>query len=216
MQQRQLQDLVREKQRCSVSSTAGLRDVALRFITSDSDVLAVTDSAGQFQGIVTESAVVRALLAHPASSMTIESLVIAHVDSVRVSSTLNSVLHLFRSSCHTAIPVVDDTNHLCGLLLRRDVMSTLLDELQQESSGRSVAAPLNEQTGATTIPSAHLNRDLTAPSARIDQPEKQLPAANSAPDDSRQPRPHFFSGDEARRRLGSITDFRGGFNENPW
>ena len=126
-----------------VPETATLREVAERLIISDCDIMAVTDAAGKLSGIVCEASVVRALMANPAETATIQSIVARHSESVRLDAALGSVLPLFRSAANTAIPVIDDVGRVCGLLMRRDVIGNLLQrrvDVAESASTESNAA----------------------------------------------------------------------------
>lgn len=242
MPQRRVQDFVRGGHRRIVSSSASLRDVALQMMTSDCDLLAVSHADGRLAGVITESSVVRALLANPHATQTIESCVTAHVESVRRAAPLSTVLHLFRSSCHTAVPVVDEDERVCGLLLRRDVMAVMLNPTAALSNDIERQGPHSpgsltsdavarrdrvDQPAGPAGPDAALDgsvQDAIA-AARNQGDAPAPPAAHNGrpsvpgattPNDGRQQRPHFIRGDEARRRLGSASDFRGGTNELPW
>jgi CBS domain-containing protein len=252
MPQRRVQDFVRGGHHRIVSSSASLRDVALQMMTSDCDLLAVSHADGRLAGVITESSVVRALLANPHATQTIESCVTAYVDSVRRAAPLSTVLHLFRSSCHTAVPVVDEDERVCGLLLRRDVMAVMLNPAAalSDDGGRKVRPPADpggsapirhsaelpttealtrrdrvDQPSGPAEPVAELDRSAQNASAAGENGGSASPAADhgpphasedTTPNDGRQQRPHFIRGDEARRRLGSASDFRGGTNELPW
>ena len=127
MQQRLVQDLMRIRHGHVVPETATLRQVAERLIISDCDMMAVIDTDGRFSGVVCESSVVRALMTNPAANATIQSIVCRHAESIRLDACLSTVLPLFRSSANTALPVIDQTGLVCGLLMRRDVIGNLLN-----------------------------------------------------------------------------------------
>lgn len=247
MPSRQVQDLVKQPGGHAVQMSTTLREAALQLLVSDCDLLAVTHADGRLAGVITESAVVRALLSNPPSAQTVAPWVTAHVDSVRQTADLNSVLHLFRASCHTAVPVVDENSCVCGLLLRRDVMGEMLQasnpaaaaastEVQQRidppqagevASGPVGAAPLPVASNGEASVLSPLPQDESEPAQADPAQPASAPLGTESPggvsrkvesgsNDGRQQRPHFLTGQEARRRLGTLSDFRGGFNELPW
>ena len=194
MSQRPVRDLMRIRHGHVVQESATLREVAERLIISDCDVMAVTDGQAQLVGVVCESSVVRALLANPSEKATIQSIIIRHAESVRLDAPLSSVLPLFRTSAHTAIPVVDSTGCVCGLLMRRDVIGNLLNRRVDAaepvaSEVSSAAAPVNN-TAAYRAP-----RSVTAHTA-----------ANPGEVHSGQSGPHFLRADAARRLLWAAED----------
>ncbi len=289
MQNPRVQELVHDQRSSVIDKAERLRDVALRFLTSDCDLFAVTDNCGRLLGVITESAVVRSLLANPAPTTTIETCVSTNVDSVRSTATLNSVLHLFRTSCHTAIPVVDPQDRVCGLLLRRDVMAAMLNDTGTTKDTAPSVNTNNGSTGNKIVPpgpviqdpqgvrlkfegarldSAEDSRFPKTPNARqvregaesTDSDETRIlkgnfggsdtgngnadvnggevngngvngqvvgasssdsvpsdpPSAGDSAPGGNTSGPHFLKGEAARRRLNSMIDFRGGFNESPW
>jgi CBS-domain-containing membrane protein len=119
-------DLVRHDDINIVGQNSSLRQAAERFLLSDCELLAVTDEQGKLAGIVSESSVVRGLLNSASGEMHLSLLTSHHAESIRSDLPVTQVLHLFRSSCHSAIPVVDQDDCVCGLLRRRDVMQFLL------------------------------------------------------------------------------------------
>lgn len=201
MQQRLVQDLMRIRHGHVVPETATLRQVAERLIISDCDMMAVTDSAGRFSGIVCESSVVRALMANPAEHATIQCIVCHHAESVRLDACLSTVLPLFRSSANTAIPVVDPKGAVCGLLMRRDVIGNLLnrqiDSATATGEQTAVSTPVDPKPVASQI-RAPFQKSMTtriAHSAEANRPEAK-PSQ----------KPHFLSGDAARRVLWEAED----------
>ncbi len=190
MQQRQVRDLMRIRHGHVMPESATLREVAERLIVSDCDVIAVTDDQRKLIGVVCEASVVRALMANPAESATIQSIVSRHAESVRLDATLSSVLPMFRSSANTAIPVIDESGCVCGLLMRRDVIGSLLH--RRVDAPDSLAAPV----AAAERP---FFRKPTSPTAgRPPEQSDSQPAPKS--------RPHFLRADEARRLLWAAED----------
>lgn len=223
MQPRQVSDLVRQDHKTIITAETTLREAASRLIQSESDLLAVTDDSGELVGMVNESAVVRALLGSPPAGATVESIITRHVESVRNTAKLSSVMFLFRSSCHTAIPVLDGRNRVCGLLLRRDVMADMLVEetpapsravMEQPAASKEPSEP---QTPESRDTSACSDSDSSAESgsnhsSNIVRIENHPEATN----DGRQQRPHFLTGRDARKRLTSRGDQFDSMGESPW
>ncbi len=132
-------DLMRPCDENVISVTARLRDAALVLISSPDPLLIGVDQDSRFTGIVSESAVVRALLTASSADASIEPILSRHVESARGDAMLTSVLPLFRDACHAVIPVVDADNRVLGLLHRRDVVRLLLSDSPVE--GHPVPTP---------------------------------------------------------------------------
>lgn len=196
MQQRQVRDLMRIRHGHVVPESTTLREVAERLVVSDCDVMAVTDSERRLSGIVGESSVVRALMANPDETTTIQSIVCRHAESVRLDASVSAVLPLFRSSAHTALPVIDASGCVCGLLLRRDIINSLLyrrvdtaESAPVANSGSVIRPPVSQQKQVkqkqTVIPHSAEPNDQDAGAAQ---------------------RPHFLRAEEARRILWQGED----------
>ena len=201
MQQRLIQDLMRIRHGHVVPETATLRQVAERLIISDCDMMAVTDSDGRFSGIVCESSVVRALMANPAANATIQSIVCHHAESVRLDACLSTVLPLFRSSANTAIPVVDQQGTVCGLLMRRDVIGNLLNR----QSDAATAAEMNALT-SESVDSKPVASQIRPPFQKPMTTRITHSAEANRPEAKPSQKPHFMSGDAARRVLWEAED----------
>lgn len=195
MQQRQVRDLMRIRHGHIVSESATLREVAERLIISDCDVMAVTDASGCLSGIVCESSIVRALMSNSVESSTIQSIVSRYAESVRIDACLSAVLPLFRSSATTAIPVVDLAGKVCGLLMRRDVLGSLLN--------RRLDTPESESSASKAASSASMIRPPATKSTPVVKPvaDDATTASHSAA-----PKPHFMRAEEARRILWAAED----------
>lgn len=198
--QRHVRDLMRIRHGNVVAETTTLREVAERLIVSDCDVMAVTDSSGRLIGIVCESSVVRALMASPSDDATIQAIVMRHAESVRIDAPLTGVLPLFRSSANTAVPVVNQENQVCGLLLRRDVITSLLHRR------------LDSAEAATSSPGPPAVTKSTALNPAVASEENSLQSKAVESDGSGiqpgQPRPHFLRAEAARRYLWSSAEDR--------
>lgn len=129
MQRLLVSELMRNCAGAIVSEDIPLRSAAEILVTNDLTVLIATDTAGTLAGVVPETAVIRRLLTTASREATIAEILSRHVESVRPEATLYSVLHLFRSACHSVIPVVDDQRQIVGLLHRHDVVRLLLSEM---------------------------------------------------------------------------------------
>ncbi len=201
MQQRLIQDLMRIRHGHVVPETATLRQVAERLIISDCDMMAVTDSTGRFSGIVCESSVVRALMANPAANASIQSIVCRHAESVRLDACLSTVLPLFRSSANTAIPVVDPQGTVCGLLMRRDVIGNLLNRQADSAAAADAKAPTSESGDTKPVAS-----QIRPPFQKCMTTRITHYAEANRPEAKPSQKPHFLSGDAARRVLWEAED----------
>ncbi len=204
MQQRSVRDLMRIRHGLVVTETSTLREVAERLIISDCDLMAVTDASGKLAGVVCESSIVRALLSNPASDVTIQSIVIRHAESVRLDANLACVQPLFRSCANTAIPVVDANGFVCGLLMRSDVIRSLLN--RDVDAKESPTTELNSETLQEKIPAAAPVAFNSA--AAFTPPKKRTVHTADAESeaDNAQSRPHFLRADAARRILWAAED----------
>lgn len=201
MQQRLVQDLMRIRHGHVVPETATLRQVAERLIISDCDLVAVTDTDGRFSGVVCESSVVRALIANPAANATIKTIVCRHAESIRLDACLSTVLPMFRSSANTALPVIDQAGIVCGLLMRRDVIGNLLN--QQADAEISAAAEVTASDGVEAKSIASLIRSpFQKPMSTRSTHAGETTRSESKPSQ----KPHFLSGDAARRVLWEAED----------
>lgn len=204
MQQCSVRDLMRIRHGLVTIETATIREVAERLIISDCDLMAVADNDGKLIGVVCESSIVRVLLTKPVPDMTIQSLVIRHVESVRLDATVASVEPLFRSCANTAIPVVNTDGVVCGLLMRSDVIRRLLNRHFENSE----TAPASEQTSevqpVATANAPNSSNAYTPPKKRMIHRADVVDAESFGP--VGQTRPHFMKSDEARRVLWASED----------
>ena len=183
-----------------VPETSTLREVAERLIISDCDLMAVTDERGKLTGVVCESNIVRALISNPATDVTIQSIIIRHAESVRLDANLATVQPLFRSCANTAIPVVDAQGIVCGMLMRSDVIRSLLNRPTEsaDTTTSGSTSTSNPEVPAATVFSA----------TAFKPPKKRTIHASDAESEAEgnQPRPHFLRADEARRVLWAAED----------
>jgi len=130
-----------------VPETMPLRDAAELLITNDFALLIAIDANDAIAGIVPESAVIRKLLSTVLQDDTVAAIMSRHVETVGPGVLLNSVLHLFRSACHSVIPVVESEGQIVGLLHRHDVVRLLLSENNQTLPGVDAATDQSEHRG---------------------------------------------------------------------
>jgi CBS-domain-containing membrane protein len=112
----------------TVQAESTLRDAAECVLTTGLESLPVVDASGRFVGLIAQAALIRELLSCGANHTTVAPIVSHHVDSARVTATLDSILPLFRAAGVTMIPIVDEANHPVGLIHRRDVIRYLLED----------------------------------------------------------------------------------------
>ena len=185
-----------------VTETSTLREVAERLIISDCDLIAVTDESGKLAGVVCESSIVRALISNPASDVTtIQSIVIRHAESVRLDADLTTVQPLFRSCANTAIPVVDANGLVCGLLMRSDVIRSLLNRNTESTETKANTDATAEVVPATTPALINPATAFTPPKKRTIHSGDGVSETNG-----NQSRPHFLRADAARRILWAAED----------
>jgi CBS domain-containing protein len=201
VQQHSVRDLMRIRHGLVVTEATTLREVAERLIINDCDLVAVTDERGKLTGVVCESSIVRALLTNPAADVSIQSIVIRHVESVRLDANLAAVQPLFRSCANTAIPVVDASGVVCGLLMRTDVIRSLLNRNTELAETANTA-------GSPAVASPPAVTGLINPAMAFTPPKKRTIHAGEAAKktEGNQPRPHFLRSDAARRLLWPAED----------
>ena len=127
----------------TVQSDSTLRDAAEQILTTGLESLPVVDESGQFVGLIVQAALIRELLNCGSSHPNVAPIVSQHVDSARLTASLDSILPLFRSAGITMIPVVDEDDCPVGLIHRRDVIRYLLDDLPalRETASTDAAGP---------------------------------------------------------------------------
>jgi len=201
VQQRLVQDLMRIRHGHVVPETATLRQVAERLIISDCDMMAVIDTDGRFSGVVCESSVVRALMTNLEANATIQSIICRHAESIRLDACLSTVLPLFRSSANTALPVIDQAGIVCGLLMRRDVIGNLLNRQAEAAMSAAAESAASDSVHAKTVATQIRPPFQKSMSTRITHTvETNRSEAKPAQ------KPHFLSGDAARRVLWEAED----------
>lgn len=195
-----------------VSLSCTLRKAAELLLCSDSDLLPVITDEGRLAGIITESSVIRLLMTNPSTDITIESIVSRHVESVLDDAPISSVKHLFRSDCHSAIPVVTHDGKVRGLLIRRHVMNVLLDgqipvRVEHDSHSIASSSPPTPTTFSVTPADSAASGNSETPNGSVPPASSKTPSDSTTPSTAEPPRPHFLRGAEARRRL-SLFDER--------
>lgn len=162
MQQIKVADLMRDCQTSTVSSSITIRLAAERLMVNDSAVLIAVDDDGRLAGQIAESDIVRQLLLSETTNKTIEPILTCYVESVFATATVGSVLHLFRSSCHEALPVLKKDRTVIGILSRHDIVRLLLSEHSTVDASHNHAAM-----------KPHLGKAFNKASQRItsDQPQ---------------------------------------------
>ncbi|MEZ6040884.1 MAG: CBS domain-containing protein [Planctomycetaceae bacterium] len=220
MHQLTVLDLVRQESENIVSPALTIREAAERLIQSECDLLVVKDTDGKLAGVVSESSVVRSLLANNTESITVHSLIVAHAESVRLTSPVAEISHLFRASCNTALAVVGTDDRLAGILLRRDVMAAMLEALATDGkeSKTGSAESFVSQSNVGAAPAAPADQH-TRQSAASDNVEDSIHRVEPADESTSQPGksgPYFLRGKDARKRLNQADDGFRGYPEQPW
>lgn len=128
MQQVPVSQLMRLCPAAMICQTSLVRDAAESLVVNNLTVLVVQDGDGQVVGVLPEATVIRHLMQTSLRDEVVGHLMSRHVETVRADADLNSVLHLFRSSCHSVVPIVDTDGVFVGLLNRSDVVRHLLTE----------------------------------------------------------------------------------------
>ena len=118
MSQLLVRDLMRECSDAIVDESINLREAAEQLLTQDVSVLIATGAEGHISGVVAESAIIRQLMATPDRESKIATILSRHVETVRPDAEVDSILHLFRSSCHAIVPVVGENDQVVGVVHR--------------------------------------------------------------------------------------------------
>ena len=166
MQQIKVTDVMRDCQTATVSSSLTVRHAAERLMVNDSAVLIAVDHNGRLAGQISESDIVRQLLLSEATTETIEPILTCYVESVFSTATVASVLHLFRSSCHEALPVLAKDRTVVGILSRHDIVRLLLSEhstIEAKHTDNTMKPHLSKANNSATRQSntAYGNQDST-------------------------------------------------------
>jgi len=190
-------DLMRVQHANVLPESASLREAADRLIVSDCDVLVTTDGAGRLTGVISESCVVRALLSGAGENTLIRSIISHHAPSTTPNTALGHVLPLFRTASVTVVPVVRETGEVCGLLLRRDVIASLMRSrcVLEESMSRGGSG-----SSGNTVASARTEFQDPADAEGPSVPEVPRWSASGLAG------PHFLRGAAAKRVLWPAED----------
>lgn len=128
MQQIAVSELMRICPAAVISESLRLRDAAELLVVHNLTLLVVQDSEGHITGVIPEAAVIRQLMQTSDQDELVRHTISRNVDSVRAEACLDTVLHLFRSSCNAIVPVVGEDNIVVGMLYRTDVVGYLLSD----------------------------------------------------------------------------------------
>lgn len=131
MQQVPVSDLTRQCPEAFICETALVRQAAELLVVHNLTVLIVQNTDGGVVGVLPEATIIRHLMQTTHRDEIVARLMSRHVETVRAEADLSSVLHLFRSSCHAVVPVVDGTGLYVGILHRSDVVRHLLTEINE-------------------------------------------------------------------------------------
>lgn len=137
MQELKVSDVMRDCQTSTVRSSITVREAAERLMVNDSAVLIAVDEEGRLAGQVSESDIVRQLLVSESTTASIEPILTCYVESVYQTASVSHILHLFRSSCHEALPVLKEDRTVVGILSRHDIVKLLLSDQPLTESKKS-------------------------------------------------------------------------------
>jgi len=168
MQQLRVSELMRNCPQAVVSETIRLRDAAELLVTNGFSVLVARNASGQLVGLIPESAVIRELLATTSLDANVSQILSRHVESVRQDARISSILHLFRSSCHEVIPVLDHTEDIVGVLYRHDIVKMLLSDGAESKTG---------QTSTGTLADDHRPHFMNRDRLRVKGDKEQPPSS---------------------------------------
>lgn len=168
MQQIKVTDVMRDCQAAIVPSSITIRHAAERLMVSDSAVLIAIDEEGRLAGQVAESDIVRQLLLSEVTSETIEPILTCYVESVFATATVGSVLHLFRSSCHEALPVLAQDRKVVGILSRHDIVRLLLSE-HSAVDGSHIHTTMKPHLGKASNTASQQNRTTYGSQSSADE-----------------------------------------------
>jgi len=110
-------------------ATAALRDHGV-------GALVVSADGRTIDGIVSERDVVRALAAHGASTLgrDVASAMSSTVATCRADDIVDDLMATMTERRIRHVPVVDDANHLAGIISIGDVVKARVGQLEQENS----------------------------------------------------------------------------------
>ena len=127
----------------------------------------VTDDSGRLLGKVSDYELLKASLMKCDTAQPVTRIMSRNLLVLRPDTPYDEIAGLFRESCHSRLPVVEN-GHVVGQLCRRDVLRTLLvlEEFARDDRENAEAADCLRVEGAETVspPSAHLAAEATAPS----------------------------------------------------
>lgn len=119
----------------TIGSDAKLIDVA-KLLTSGIDIVVVCDSAGTLEGVITKTDVVKKIsICEGTTCMCpISSAMTKNVALCQVSDCLKDVSELMRGRHLKNIPVVDINNRPIGILTAREILRSLLSDVEYDET----------------------------------------------------------------------------------
>lgn len=126
--------IAREIMEAAPTITAGatIRNAVASVRDSHSDQLYLTDSLGRLQGVVTDYALLKALLRGENDEQTIESLTAPLADILTPEQPLEQAALFFRCGYRTQMAVVDE-GRLLGIVRRRPLLLAISERREYES-----------------------------------------------------------------------------------
>ena len=102
-------------------------DVVASLMVEGFGAVPVVDAEDKLLGIVSEHDLLAALDdGHRLSAVTAGDIMTFNPYSIRLETTLPTLVHVFRASDLIRVPVVDAKNELVGIIARRDVLRAYL------------------------------------------------------------------------------------------
>mgnify|MGYP003388740262 CR=1 FL=1 len=127
-------DSIRRRDPIRLSPTSRLVDVVMTMKNEKRGAAIVEDNDGKLVGIVTEYDL-RTKLDHSSldwHSMTVEQVMITKPKTIKSSQYLHEALAIMNTCRFRHIPVVDDNNHVTGILSIRDIIMRVAKLYPQE------------------------------------------------------------------------------------
>lgn len=125
---------IRRRDPIRLSPTSRLVDVVMIMKDEKRGAAIVEDNDGKLIGIVTEHDL-RTKLDHSSldwHSMTVEQVMITKLKTIKSSQYLHEALAIMNTCRFRHIPVVDDNNHVTGILSIRDIIMRVAKLYPQE------------------------------------------------------------------------------------
>ena len=118
--------------------------------------------------MIPESAVIRELMSISSRDANVSQILSRHVESVRQDAEIGGILHLFRSSCHEVIPVLDHAGDIVGLLHRHDIVKMLLSDGAEPQTG---------QPSESTLPGGRRPHFMNRDKMRVKDVKRKPPSS---------------------------------------